>query len=113
MTSPGRHQIVNDPAGGGGSDRKFVLLVLQGTIKATTTMISFRYFFLSALFGGVIGGALGAMFTLNIFGEQGQEQAEEDEEEAARHPAEMRLQPEAILRLPRRGPVEHDYLHEI
>ena len=70
-------------------------------------MISFRYFFLSALFGGVIGGALGAMFTLNIFGEQGQEQAEEDEE------AEMRLQPEAILRLPRREPVEHDYMHEI
>ena len=59
--------------------------------KATTTMISFKYFFLSALFGGVIGGVLGAMFTLNIFGEQGQEQAEEDEEEAARHPAEMRL----------------------
>ena len=86
---------------------KFVLSVLQGTIKATTTMISFRYFFLSALFGGVIGGALGAMFTLNIFGEQGQEQAEEDEE------AEMRLQPEAILRLPRREPVEHDYIHEI
>ena len=77
----------------------------------TTTMISFKYFFLSALFGGVIGGVLGAMFTLNIFGEQGQEQAEEDEEEAARHPAEMRLRPEAIL--PRREPVEHDYIHEI
>ena len=92
---------------------KFVLSVLQGTIKATATMISFRYFFLSALFGGVIGGVLGAMFTLNIFVEQGQEQAEEDEEEAARHPAEMRLQPEAILRLPRREPVEHDYIHEI
>ena len=76
-------------------------------------MISFRYFFLSALFGGVIGGVLGAMFTLNIFVEQGQEQAEEDEEEAARHPAEIRLQPEVILRLPRREPVEHDYIHEI
>ena len=77
-------------------------------------MISFRYFFLSALFGGVIGGVLGAMFTLNIFVEQAQEQAEEDEEEAARHPAaEMRLQQEAILRLPRREPVEHDYIHEI
>ena len=76
-------------------------------------MISFKYFFFSALFGGVIGGVLGAMLTLEIFGEQGQEQAEEDEEEAARHPAEMRLQPEAILRLLRREPVEHDYLHEI
>ena len=92
---------------------EFVLSVLQGTIKATTNMISFKYFFLSALFGGVIGGVLGAMLTLEIFGEQGQEQAEEDEEEAARHPAEMRVQPEAILRLPRREPVEHDYLNEI
>ena len=92
---------------------KFVLPVLQGTIKGTTNMISFKYSFLSALFGGVIGGVLGAMLTLKIFGKQGQEQADDDEEEAARHPAEMRVQPEAILRLPRREPVEHDYLHEI
>ena len=77
-------------------------------------MISFKYSFLSALFGGVIGGVLGAMFTLKIFGDQVQEQPEEDEEEAARHPAEMRLQPGAILRrLPRREPVEHDYIQEI
>ena len=76
-------------------------------------MKSFKYSFLSALFGAVIGGVLGAMFTLTIFRKQGQEQADEDEEEAARHPAEMRLQPEAILRLPRREPVEHDYIHEI
>ena len=95
---------------------KFLLPVLQRTIKGTTNMISFKYSFLSALFGGVIGGFLGAMLTLKIFGyqgPQGQEQADEDEEEAARHPAEMRLQPEAILRLPRREPVEHDYIHEI
>ena len=96
----------------GSQVEKFVLSVLQDTIKATTTMISFKYFFVSALFGGVIGGVLGAMLTLEIFGDQGQEQADDDEEEA-RHPAEMRLQPEAILRLPRREPVEHDYLHEI
>ena len=50
-------------------------------IKATTTMISFKYFFLSALFGGVIGGVLGAMLTLKIFGDQVQEHADEDEEE--------------------------------
>ena len=75
-------------------------------------MISFKYSFLSALFGGVIGGFLGAMLTLKIFGDQVQEQADDDEEEAL-HPAEMRLQPEAILRLPRREPVEHDYIHEI
>ena len=74
-------------------------------------MISFKYSFLSALFGGVIGGFLGALLTLKIFGDQGQEQA--DDEEEARHPAEMRLQPEAILRLPRREPVEHEYIHEI
>ena len=77
-------------------------------------MISFKYYFLSALFGGVIGGFLGAMLTLEIFGDQGQgkEQADDDEEEA-RHPAEMKLHPEAILRLPKREPVEHDYIHEI
>ena len=84
---------------------KFVLSVLQGTIKATTTMISFRYFFLSALFGGVIGGFLGAMLTLKIFGDQEQEQEQADDDE-------MRLQPEAILRLSRREPVEHDYVPE-
>ena len=75
-------------------------------------MISFKYFFLSVLFGGVIGGGLGAMLTLKIFGDQGQEQADLDEEEA-RHPAEMRLQLEATPRLPRREPVEHDYIPEI
>ena len=77
-------------------------------------MISFKYFFLSALFGGVIGGVLGAMLTLKIFEDQIQEQADEGEEEA-RHPAELvGLQPEAILRrLPRREPVEHDYILEI
>ena len=75
-------------------------------------MISFKYFFLSALFGGVIGGGLGAMLTLKIFGDQGQEQADLDEKEA-RHPAEMRLQLEATPRLPRREPVEHDYIPEI
>ena len=63
-------------------------------------MISFKYSFLSALFGGVIGGFLGALLTLKIFGDQGQEQA--DDEEEARHPAEMR-----------REPVEHEYIHEI
>ena len=52
------------------------------------------------------------MLTLKIFGDQGQEQADLDEEEA-RHPAEMRLQLEATLRLPRREPVEHDYIPEI
>ena len=77
-------------------------------------MISFKYSFLSALFGGVIGGFLGAMLTLKIFGDQGQGQVQaDDDEEEARHQAEMRLQPEAILRLPRREPVEHDYIHEI
>ena len=76
-------------------------------------MISYKYSFLSALFGGVIGGFLGAMLTLKIFGDQGQEQADDDGEEAAHHPAEMRLQPEAIMRLPRREPVEHDYINGI
>ena len=75
-------------------------------------MISFKYSFLTALFGGVIGGFLGAMLTLKIFGDQGQEQADDDNQEV-RHPAEIMQQPEAILRLPRREPVEHDYIQQI
>ena len=74
--------------------------VLPGTVKGTTNMISFKYSFLSALFGGVIGGVLGVMLTLKIFGEQGQEQADEDEE--------------ALLQLELgKEPVEHDYIPEI
>ena len=74
-------------------------------------MFSFKYFFWSALFGGVIGVALGAMLTFQVFDDQQHEQAEDDEE--VLHPAaDMRLQQEAILRLPGREPVEHDYVPE-
>ena len=76
-------------------------------------MISFNNFFLSALFGGVIGGVLGAMLTLKIFGDQGQEQADEDEEEDRNRGAPDVRQQEAILGLPRREAVEHDYIPEI
>lgn len=53
--------------------------------------------------GGVIGVALGAMLTFQVFDDQRHEQAEDDD---------MRLQQEAILRLPGREPVEHDYVPE-
>ena len=79
-------------------------------------MIYLKYFFLSALSGGVIGGVLGAMLTLKIFGDQGpeREQADEDEEEDRdRGAPDMGLQQEAILILPRKEPVEHDYIPEI
>ena len=78
-------------------------------------MISFKYFLWSALFGSVIGGVFGAMLTLQIFDDQRRrEQPAEDEDREALHPAaDMRLQQEAILRLPRREPVEHDYIPEI
>ena len=76
-------------------------------------MISFNNFFLSALFGGVIGGVLGAMLTLKIFADQGQEQADEHEEEDRDRGAPDVRQQEAILRLPRREAVEHDYIPEI
>ena len=66
-------------------------------------MFSFKYFFWSALFGGVIGVALGAMLTFQVFDDQRHEHDDEDD---------MRLQQEAILRLPRREPVEHDYVPE-
>ena len=39
-------------------------------------MISFDNFIWSAILAGVIGGVLGAMLTLKIFGDQGPEQAE-------------------------------------
>ena len=73
-------------------------------------MFSFKYFFWSALLGGVIGVALGAMLTFQVFDDQRHEQAEDDEE--VLHRADMRLQQEAILRLPGREPVEHDYVPE-
>ena len=79
-------------------------------------MIYLKYFFLSALSGGVIGGVLGAMLTLKIFGDQGpeREQADEDEEEDRdRGAPDMRQQQEAILIQPRKEPVEHDYIPEI
>ena len=66
-------------------------------------MFSFKYFFWSALLGGVIDVALGAMLTFQVFDDQRHEQAEDDD---------MRLQQEAILRLPGREPVEHDYVPE-
>ena len=78
-------------------------------------MISFNNFFWSALCGGVIGGVLGAMLTLKIFGDQEPGQAEREvEEDPNRDRApDMRLQQEAILRLHRREPVEHEYIPEI
>ena len=65
-------------------------------------MDSFKKFFLSALFGGVIGGFLGAMLTLKIFGDQGPEQAEDEEGDRDRGAPHMK-----------REPVEHDYIPEI
>ena len=76
--------------------------VLRGTIRATNNMISFNNFIWSAIFGGVIGGVLGAMLTLKIFGDQGPEQAEDEEGDRDRGAPDMR-----------REPVEHDYIPEI
>ena len=63
-------------------------------------MISFNNFIWRALFAGVIGGVLGAMLTLKIFGDQEPEQVED--EEGDRGAPEMR-----------REPVEHDFIPEI
>ena len=65
-------------------------------------MDSFKKIFLSALFGGVIGGFLGAMLTLKIFGDQGPEQAEDEEGDRDRGAPDMK-----------REPVEHDCIPEI
>ena len=54
---------------------------------------------------GVIGGVLGAMLTLKIFGEQEREQAEEDRDRGDRGD---RGAPDMG-----REPVEHDYIPEL
>ena len=84
------------------SPEKKCVTVLRGTITATNNMISSNNFIWSALFGGVIGGVLGAMLTLKIFGNQGQEQAEDEERDRDRGAPDMR-----------REPVEHEYIPEI
>ena len=79
--------------------------VLRGTIRATNNMISFDNFIWSALLAGVIGGVLGAMLTLKIFGDQEREQAEEDRDRGHRGD---RGAPDMG-----REPVEHDYIPEL
>ena len=62
-------------------------------------MISFDNFIWSALLAGFIGGVLGAMLTLKIFGDQEREQAEENRDRGT-HDME-------------REPVEDDYIPEL
>ena len=65
-------------------------------------MVSFIYFFWSAMFGGIIGGIFGVMLSFKI---QGNEEPEEQEE----YPDEEELQPaiqEQMISV--REPVEHD-----
>ena len=65
-------------------------------------MVSFIYFFWSAMFGGIIGGIFGVILSFKIFGD---EEPEEQEE----YPDEEELQPaiqEQMISV--REPVEHD-----
>ena len=64
-------------------------------------MVPFKYFFWSALFGGIIGGICGVMLTFKIYANGNEEPAEDPNEEELQ-PA---IQEEMILR---REPVEHD-----
>ena len=64
-------------------------------------MVSFKYFFSSALFGGIIGGICGVMLTFKIY-VNGNEEPAEDPNEEELQPA---IQEEMILV---REPVEHD-----
>lgn len=67
-------------------------------------MVSFIYFFWSAMFGGIIGGIFGVILSFKIFGDE-----EPDHEEQEEYPNEEELQPaiqeQTILV---RDPVEHD-----
>ena len=66
-----------------------------------TKMVPFKYFFWSALFGGIIGGICGVMLTFKIYVNGNEEPAEDPNEEEL----EQAIQEEMILV---REPVEHD-----
>ena len=65
-------------------------------------MVSFIYFFWSAMFGGIIGGIFGVILSFKIFGDEEPEEQEEDPNEEELQPA---IQEQTILV---RDPVEHD-----
>ena len=65
-------------------------------------MVSFIYFFWSAMFGGIIGGIFGVILSFKIFGDEEPEEQEEYPNEEELQPA---IQEQMILV---RDPVEHD-----
>ena len=65
-------------------------------------MVSFIFFFWSAMFGGIIGGIFGVMLSFNIHGNEEPEEQEEYPDEEELQPA---IQEETISV---RDPVEHD-----
>ena len=67
-------------------------------------MVPFKYFFWSALFGGIIGGICGVMLTFKIYANGNEEPAEDPNEEELQ-PAIQEEMEEMILV---REPVEHD-----
>ena len=69
-----------------------------------TKMVPFKYFFWSALFGGIIGGICGVMLTFKIY-VNGNEEPEEPEEDPNEEEPQPAVQEEMILV---REPVEHD-----
>ena len=69
-----------------------------------TKMVPFKYFFWSALFGGIIGGICGVMLTFKIY-VNGNEEPEEPAEDPNEEELQPAIQEEMILV---REPVEHD-----
>ena len=69
-----------------------------------TKMVPFKYFFWSALFGGIIGGICGVMLTFKIYA-NGNEEPEEPAEDPNEEELQPAIQEEMILV---REPVEHD-----
>ena len=67
-------------------------------------MVPFKYFFWSALFGGMIGGICVVMLTFKIY-VNGNEEPEEPAEDPNEEELEQAIQEEMILV---REPVEHD-----
>ena len=75
--------------------------------ETITKMVPSKYFFWSALFGGIIGGICGVMLTFKIYvnGNEEPEEPAEDPNEEELQPAIQEEMEEMILV---REPVEHD-----
>ncbi|CAH3174554.1 unnamed protein product [Porites evermanni] len=70
-------------------------------------MVPFKYFFWSALFGGIIGGICGVMLTFKIY-VNGNEEPEEPAEDPNEEELQAAIQEEMILNPVHQGNVQNN-----